>query len=190
MSQTQKAVADFTFVTSNEHKVITARTVCGQFGLAFDWRKMDLEEIQAESGEPIAEHKVRQAFETCQSPVVVTDDNWSIPGLKGFPGPYMRYINKWLAPEDFLNLTRGLKDRRIIMKHIIAYKDERAEKVFLAEIEGVLLPEARGESIIPHFTVISFDGGQHSVAEVENEDYTALSELPNAWHQLGEWLRR
>lgn len=168
---------------------MTARAVCAEFGLKFDHKKLDLLEIQSDDTDAIARHKAAQAFEACNSAVVVTDDSWAIPGLRGFPGPYMRYINKWFRPRDFLNLTASLQDRRIIMKHVIAYKSARTERIFTAEIEGVLLREAAGSSIIPHFAVISFDGGQHSVAEVENDDFTALSELPNAWHQLGQWLK-
>jgi XTP/dITP diphosphohydrolase len=181
-------MADFTFVTSNPHKVLTAEAVCKQFGVFFDHKKMDLEEIQADNGEDIAKHKVAQAFEAVKSPVTVTDDNWAIPGLRGFPGPYMRYINKWFTSEDFVRLTKSLEDRRIIMKHIIAYKDSKTEKVFSAKIEAILLKEARGESIIPHFAVISLDGGKHSAAEAEADGTMAIASLPNAWHQFCSWL--
>jgi inosine/xanthosine triphosphate pyrophosphatase family protein len=101
-------VADFTFVTSNSHKVTTARAVCQKYGLTFIHKTMDLVEIQAETGEPIALNKVKQAYMAVKAPVVVTDDSWFIPGLMGFPGPYMKYINGWFEPEDFLRLTQAL----------------------------------------------------------------------------------
>ncbi len=182
-------MADFIFATSNDHKVKTARAVCEQFGLSFQRKNMDLVEIQSDSGEMIAKHKVDQAYETFQSPVAVTDDSWIIPGLGGFPGPYMKYINQWLRPSDFLRLTATLKDRRIIMRHIIAYKDNSQGKLFTADIEGLLLNEVRGKSVIPHFSVISLDNGQTSVAETEVNGTTAIALLPNAWHQFCEYLK-
>jgi XTP/dITP diphosphohydrolase len=182
-------MADFTFVTSNNHKLLTAKTVCGQFGIAFDHQATDIVEIQADDGAVIALDKARQAFELVKGPVAVTDDNWAIPALNGFPGPYMRYMNQWLTPADWLNLTRDLEDRRINMRHVIAYKDRQAEKIFSVEIKMKLLKEVRGTSPIDHFAIISADG-IHSVAETEsNSGKTVFSDQPNAWHQLCDWLK-
>jgi XTP/dITP diphosphohydrolase len=182
-------MADFTFVTSNDHKVMTAKAVCDQFGLSFDRKNMDLVEIQSDSGAEIAEYKIVQAYEVYKSPVAITDDSWIIPGLNGFPGPYMKYMNQWLKPEDFLRLTLPLQDRSIVMRQVIVYKDAQRQKTFSADIRGTLMSETRGSSVIPHFTVISFDGGKHSVAEAEENGPTAITDLPNAWHQVCEWLK-
>jgi non-canonical purine NTP pyrophosphatase (RdgB/HAM1 family) len=180
----------FTFVTSNEHKVATATAMCREYGIKFERRNIDLVEIQADDGESIAIGKVRQAFEEFKRPVVITDDNWFITGLNGFPGPYMKYVNKWFRPEDFIRLTKDLEDRRIVMRQIIAYKDSDCEEIFSEDIEGTLLKEVRGESKIPHFTVISFDGGRSSVAEAElKSQTTAVAEKANAWHKLCDWLQ-
>lgn len=179
----------FTFVTSNDHKVMTATAVCQKYGVAFERKNLDLTEIQADNGEVIALGKVRQAYEACQSPVAITDDSWLVYGLNGFPGPYMKYINQWFTPDDFLRLTKDLKDRRITLRHIIVYKDASEEKVFSVDIDGVLLAEVRGSSVIPHFALVSFDGGKRSVAEAEAaDDAAALVNHPNAWDQLCEWL--
>jgi XTP/dITP diphosphohydrolase len=182
-------MADFTFVTSNDHKVMTAKAVCGQFGLTFERKNMDLIEIQSDTGEPIASNKAGQAYEAYKRPVTITDDSWIIPGLNGFPGPYMKYINQWFKPEDFLRLVTPLQDRSIIMRQIIVYQDERRKKIFAVDLEGTLLREARGSSIIPHFSIISFDGGKHSVAEAEVGGLSVISGLSNAWHQVCEWLK-
>lgn len=182
-------MADFTFVTSNDHKVLTAKAVCDDFGLAFDRQNVDLVEIQSENGEVIAIDKALQAFETFKRPVVVTDDQWAIPGLNGFPGAYMKYINNWFEPKDFLRLTKDLADRSIVMRHIIAYRDKATEKVFSVEIPATLMREARGKSRITHFKVISLDGGKHSVAEVEETTgNSAFINQTNAWHAFCEWF--
>lgn len=76
------------------------------------------------------------------------------------------------------------------MRHVIAYKDKDSEKLFTADIEALLLKEVRGKSVIPHFAVISFDGGKHSAAEAEDTALMAISQKPNAWHQLCEWLQQ
>lgn len=181
----------FTFVTSNDHKVATALVVCGEMDIHFKRENIDLTEIQSDDGATVARHKAEQAYEHFLQPVVITDDNWLIPGLNGFPGPYMKYVNQWFKPEDFIRLTKDLEDRRMIMRHIIVYKDRDNEKLFSVDIEGTMLKEARGSSLIPHFAVVSFDGGQHSVAEAESKDTstTAVAQRANAWHDLCDWLQ-
>ena len=179
----------FTFVTSNDHKVKTAEAVCGPANITFDHKRIDLLEIQAADGEEVARHKVQQAFEACNSPVVVTDDNWNIPALRGFPGPYMRYVNQWFEPEDFVNLTRGLADRQIIMRHILAYKDANKEKIFAVDIPATMLKEPRGESLITHFKVISLDDGKSSAAEAEADGSSVIASQANAWHDFCDWFQ-
>jgi inosine/xanthosine triphosphate pyrophosphatase family protein len=182
-------MTDFTFVTSNDHKVKTAEVMCRQFNVSFDRQNIDLVEVQAEDGKVIATGKALQAYETFQRPVVITDDNWLIPGLGGFPGPYMKHVNHWFTPDDFVRLTKDLEDRSIIMRHIIAYRDGDGEQIFSVDIPGILLKEARGSSVIPHFAIMSFDGGQHSVAEAEAaSNGSAIAQLPNAWHAFCEWF--
>lgn len=181
-------MVDFTFVTSNDHKVKTARTTCREMGVTFVHKHLDLQEIQAEDGQAIARHKADQAFETFKRPVVVTDDNWSIPGVGGFPGPYMRYVNQWFKPDDFLRLTRDLTDRRMIMSHILAYKDKRTEKVFAVDIPATILKKARGNSPITHFLILSLDGGRTSIAEAEANGDSAIAAQANAWHDFCAWL--
>ncbi|MDB5164814.1 MAG: RdgB/HAM1 family non-canonical purine pyrophosphatase, dITP/XTP pyrophosphatase, partial [Candidatus Saccharibacteria bacterium] len=105
-------MADFTFVTSNQHKVMTAKIICDKYGVTFDSKDLDIVEVQDDDGEVIAADKARQAFEMCASPVVVNDTTWIIPGLNGWPGPYMKQMNTWFTPDDFVRLTAHLKDRR------------------------------------------------------------------------------
>jgi XTP/dITP diphosphohydrolase len=181
-------MADFLFVTSNEHKVLTAKAVCNRYGFSFERKNLDFIEIQSDKGEEIAIQKVQDAYQAFKEPVAITDDSWHIPGLRGFPGPYMKYINQWFKADDFLRLTSQLTDRRIIMEHIIVYKDDKVERVFKADISGTLLKESRGKSTIPHFSVISFDGGKKSVAETELSGVTDISKHINAWDYFCKWL--
>lgn len=178
------------FATTNEHKMWVARHVCEQFDITVRQHALEMEEIQSEDGETIARHKAQQAYETLKQPVVVSDDSWDIPGLNGFPGPYMKYINHWLGPNDFLRLTQPLQDRRIFLHQILCYQDGVEQHIFTASVEGKILKEVRGKSKYPHFTVTSFDGGTHSAAEINAAGYTAINDLPNAWHPLCEWLSR
>lgn len=179
------------FVTSNKLKFIHAEHMLKQYNIALTREHYELQELQSESGEEITRHKAEQAYAYFKQPLVVNDDSWSIPGLNGFPGPYMKSINHWLTNEDFLNLTRPLQDRRIILLQHSVYQDATGQQYFYKEIEGLLLPEARGTSLNPNETICSFDGGQHSISELKDAGKPAVSSsVQTAWHLFGEWLDR
>ena len=179
-----------TFATTNGHKLLAAKHVCAQFGIDITPKRLKLQEIQSTSGEEIALYKARQAFEKLKRPVVVTDDLWSIEGLNGFPGPYMKQMNQWLTPADVMRLIAPLSDRQVILHNYLCYQDQHQTKVFHVAIQGTLLGEVRGKSKYPIFTIVSFDGGQHSAAEANRSGQTALKQRHTAWHELCQWLKQ
>ncbi len=182
-------MSNFTFVTSNDIKVLAAKEVCNEFGISFDRDNIDFVEIQADDGTAIARHKAEQAFVQLQKPVVVTDDSWLIPGLNGFPGPYMKQVNDWFSVDDWLRLTRDLDDRRMILRQIVVYQDTMRQQLFVSDLEAILLKESRSTTGIKHFSIISFDGGKHSAAELTERGESSIKHLSNSWHELCEWLQ-
>jgi inosine/xanthosine triphosphate pyrophosphatase family protein len=147
-------------------------------------------EIQGEDSELIARDKANKAFAKFQKPVVISDDSWSVPGLNGFPGAYMKSVNDWFTVDDWLNLTRPLTDRRIMLTQIVVYQDADGQQLFSCDIKGILLPEARGKSPYPHSEITSFDGGQTSNAEHHERGQSSASHLPNVWHDFAEWYSK
>lgn len=178
------------FVTGNDVKFLGASTVAKEHGIPLEQAEADITEIQSHDVREITEHKAAQAYEQFKRPLVVGDDCWIIPGLKGFPGPYMKYVNEWFTPEDWLRLTAPLKDRSIILRQAMTYRDETTQKTFIVDIHGVLLSEARGSHKYSHITITSFDGGKRSGAEYIAEDTSFTAGARHtAWHELCEWLQ-
>jgi non-canonical purine NTP pyrophosphatase (RdgB/HAM1 family) len=178
------------YVTGNKIKFNLAQDIMREFDVALEQMQADITEIQNENGEVVARNKAEQAFHHFQKPIIVSDDFWLIPGLNGFPGPYMKSVNTWFTPEDWLRLTRDLTDRRIILRQVVVYQDAHGQKLFSADIEGTLLRETRGKSPYSHSYITSFDGGEHSSAEIHARDSAESSARHhhNAWHDLGAWL--
>jgi non-canonical purine NTP pyrophosphatase (RdgB/HAM1 family) len=179
------------YATGNADKFRQAQHTCSEAGgITFIQKRLEVPELQSEDAADIARDKATKAFEIFQEPVVVSDDSWSIPGLNGFPGPYMKYMNDWLGINDWLNLTVPLADRRIVLRQYVAYRDKSAEKIFYCDIEGTLLTESRGKSKYPHTTLVSFDGGKLTNAEYHEQGRSATAHLPNVWHQFAAWYKR
>ncbi|HSX43548.1 MAG TPA: non-canonical purine NTP pyrophosphatase [Candidatus Saccharimonadales bacterium] len=176
------------YITANEMKFRQAARTCEQFGVALQQGTLDIPEIQAETGEPVARDKAAKAFAQLQHPLLVSDDSWMIPGLGGFPGPYMKDVNHWFRVDDWVRLTAPLTDRRIMLHQVVVYQDAHKQKAFAVDIEGELLLKPRGEKpIFPHTTLVSFDGGQHSIAEHHEQGNIASLHHRNPWHDFAEW---
>ena len=129
-------------------------------------------------------------------PIVVSDDSWDIPALNGFPGPYMKSINMWFKPEDFLRLMNGVQERAIILHQYLAYYDGSMMQVFKNDIPGKIINDARGKNDrSPNMTVtvLDHDNGK-TIAEVFEQGEKAVVERylsrRDAWHKFAEWFNK
>jgi len=180
------------FTTGNIEKFDIAQAACQQLGVTLERATLDIDEIQGEDAEPIIRDKVQKAFLELKHPVIVSDDSWNIPGLRGFPGPYMKSMDHWFTPDDFLNLTRSLQDRRIILIQMLAYQDARQQKVFRVEHEGTLLPDARGSYGKPLQKIISMPGDHGlSVAEAYDRGTVHVErDVATGWREFATWYSK
>ncbi|CAK9251821.1 unnamed protein product [Sphagnum jensenii] len=182
------------FATSNQEKMLIAQTVCSKFNINVEQASIDIDEIQGEDPVIIVQDKARRAYEGLSKPVVVSDDSWDIPALNGFPGPYMKSINKWFHSDDFLRLMKGINDRSIILHQLLAYYDGSTMKVFSNDIHGKVIDESRGKNDrSPNMTVtvLDHDNGK-TIAEVFEQGEKAVVERyltrPDAWHGFVDWF--
>lgn len=180
-----------TFSTGNSQKFAIAQAACAPLGLDLIQNTFDIDEIQGEDPEVIIRDKAQKAFEHVGGPVIVSDDSWNIPGLNGFPGAYMKSMDHWFRPEDFLNLTRPLEDRRIILIQMLAYQDAEHFRIFRKEYVGELLTEARGTGK-PLQEVVTMPGDKGlSIAEaLARAPQHADREVAAGWRELVAWYQQ
>jgi len=179
------------FATGNAEKFEIAQAVCKTLGVTLEQARLDIDEIQGEDSTVIIRDKVRKAFAALKHPVIVSDDSWDIPGLHGFPGPYMKSIDHWFTPQDLLNLTRPLQDRRVILTQLLAFQDEQEQKIFRKEHEGTLLAEARGTYGNPFHKILAMPGdGGLSVAEAyDRGTIRAERDVAAGWQAFAAWYK-
>ncbi len=123
------------FASSNENKYKEAKTILSKFGLNLRFFKCNLQEIQAETLEEIALHKVNQAFLGCSKPVIIEDDGLFIDSLNGFPGPYSSFAFKTIGNKGILNLLKS--KRKAKFQSVIAYCERKNDvMLFKATVDG------------------------------------------------------
>ncbi len=182
------------FVTSNKEKVLLAQTVGRSAGVEIKQVELEIGELQGEDPEAIVKDKAFSAYKLLGRPLVVSDDTWDIPALNGFPGPYMKSINHWFKPEDFIRLMDGIKNKKIILHQYLAYYDGSQMKLFKNDIHGSIIDKPKGVNLrSPNTTVTVLDADDgKTIAEVFELGQAAVvnryRNRPDAWHSFIEWF--
>jgi non-canonical purine NTP pyrophosphatase (RdgB/HAM1 family) len=179
------------FSTGNDSKYTTAKEVCNKHGIELTQSALEIDEIQGEDAEKIVIDKVNKAYELVKQPVIVSDDTWLITALNGFPGSYMKSMNHWFKPQDFINLTQSLSDRSIYLVGYLAYRDGEQIKLFYQKREGILLKEPKGQHEPASHKVISMVGDNGlSIAEVYDKGLARSErDVAKIWHEFAEWFK-
>lgn len=157
------------YITSNSEKVRVAKLFLEQHKISFKEKPLDLVEIQSDSIEEIAKFKAIQAFKQIQEPLFVNDSGWFITALNGFPGPYLRYMNKWFTSSDYLKMLEGKQSREVILKEVLCYIDNKEIKLFSGEVRGQMLHTPSGEGT-PWEQIVSLLPNNKSMAACKAED--------------------
>jgi inosine/xanthosine triphosphate pyrophosphatase family protein len=175
------------FITGNKRKIWQAQSTLEPFGIEVEAKDMDITEIQAHDPLVITEAKAVAAYYFFKQPLVICDHSWSYHALKGFPGGYMKDINKWFELEDWLALMKGKKDRRVTLTETVMFIDGDTKKHFAVEFPAKFIDEARGNGQHANERLTVFDGFTETVAERVDAGQHARDMSKSAWQKFGEW---
>lgn len=176
------------YVTSNQNKIAVAQKNLTPLGVHFEPIYLDIVEIQSDSLESVALQKAQEAFNKVKKPLFINDHFWSISALHGFPGAYMKYMNQWLEPEDFLRLMKGKENRDAIQTEALCFTDGNTTKLFTTVHKGKVLEQKEGEGI-PAQTIISLSSDNISIAKKLETDPSAIEEYP-LWEEFATWYKK
>lgn len=179
------------FITGNKSKAEQYGKILGRYGAVFDVKKLDVDEIQSDEGKDVAIAKAKAAYKLLRRPLFVNDTIWEIPSLGGFPGPYMKYMNKWLTTDDFLRLMKGVRNRNIkMLDYFCATTDGKDIETFVVTIVGKILNEPRGRGDTTDM-LVTLPPYKKSIGEMIQDGTLASTYAKNSnWKKLAEWIKR
>jgi XTP/dITP diphosphohydrolase len=172
------------FASSNENKFREARDILSKFGIRLEFLKCNLEEIQADNLEEIAQHKANQAFSICSKPVMIEDNGLFIKSLKGFPGPYSSFVFKTIGNKGILKLVST--DRTAVFRSIIAYCEKKDDvMLFDTSVSGKISKKLHGIKW-GYDPIFIPDGEKKTYSQLKDKNivshrYLALKKFAN-WH--------
>ena len=178
-----------TILTTNPEKQRVAKAVFAQSNIAIEFVAFETPEIQAYTCEEVAIASAAFAYEKFLKPVAVTDAGYFIKALNGFPGPFLKYVNTMLSPEEIVRMMEGKSDRQIDLLETVVYMDDqRKPLVFTSTVRGTLALKPRGKGrlfdqlFVPDgYTQTAGELGMDKMSEIYVERFTH-------WRRLEEFL--
>lgn len=181
--------AQVIFATGNDLKFSYARSRLTRYGLRLEQAHLEIPELQSTDVCAVAEYSARHAGQMLNTALIKTDVSFEINALKGFPGPFIRYINEWLKPEQILRMLEGMTDRRARFSDAVAlYEPDRGCTCFVSVTEGCMAGQPEGENGWGIDRIFIPDGHTKTIAAMSNEEKFGMWDHSH-WEQLGRYLK-
>jgi len=180
------------FVTTNAEKFRNAENFFKTKNLdtlfQLSQHKVSVEEIQDPDPENIALHSAKYISKKLGAAVITSDVGFFIPSLNNFPGPYIRYMNKWFSQEQLLKLMEDITDRNAYFVDCLAYADPNGnESAFCDRTIGMLAdnPSTKTEWTIDGLFIP--EGFDKPLAEMTEEERLKVWNTEK-WENLHNFL--
>ena len=180
------------FVTTNNYKFEVAQQFFNSISEEnFNLVKYDIEtpEIQNESVEEIARHSALWVSKQIGELAVSSDVGFHINALGGFPGPFIKYANKYLRPNDVLNLMGPYEDVSAYFIDALAIASPNGDsEVFVTKTAGVIINERTVPDSKWTMDAIFIPEGHSKTLAAMDDDEKDSVWTDEAWHKLTNHL--
>lgn len=177
------------FVTGNKRKFNNTRKNLEKNGIEIIQKELDTIEIQSDNAAEVAKFSAIHAGNTLKEPLIKVDVGFHIEALKGFPGPYIKQINKWLEPEQILEMLANIKNRKCYFEDVVAcYIPGKEVVTFSDKTTGTISKEVRGENGWGIDKIFIPDGFTNTLAEFDEERQIIVWQT-SRWQKLCEYIK-
>lgn len=175
------------FITGNQNK---ADYLSRQLGVMLDHQKIDLLELQSTDLHEIVAHKLKQAYEICQKPVLVEDVSLVFNALGDLPGPYIKWFVEHAGNEACCRMLDGFEDRTAVIRCTFGYYDGEKMKFFDSELLGSISDTPRGENGFGFDRFFMHEGATITRAEMsQQENERTYAELMKPFAKVRDFVK-
>ena len=179
---------EVTFVSTNPGKVREVREVLAHYGVRVRWVRRPLPELQSDSLEEVALHKLR-ASGARRGYTLVEDSGLFVRSLADFPGVYSAHFLKIWGFRPIFELLRG-RNRSASFRTVAVLGHGRERRVFHGEVRGTIATDARGSNGFGYDPIFVPRGYSRTFGELPSDVKNALSHRARALHEVGAYLAR
>jgi inosine triphosphate pyrophosphatase len=161
------------FITGNMDKV---KYLSETLGVLLEHHKLSLDEIQSANPQEVIEHKVRQAYDILQQPVLVEDTSLSFNALGGLPGPFVKFfVEAENGQENMCRMLDSFSDRSAYVCVTYGYYDGENLTFFVGRLNGVIAQLPRGTGGYGWDAIFEPTGSEgRTNAELTPEEYIRI----------------
>ncbi|MBP8591413.1 hypothetical protein KBI33_03060 [Candidatus Shapirobacteria bacterium] len=177
-------------VTGNPLKVKIAKSSLAPFNIEVEQLELETPEIQSFDTEEVAKYSVKYAAEKTGKAVIKGDFGMHIEILGGFPGPFVKFINRWLTAEKFISLYQNETNRKAYFIDALGYCEPEKEPVcFVTKTYGNLISAPLGNNGNMVDSLFIPDGFRKTIASLSEEETVKLWSN-DRYTQLARYLKK
>jgi len=147
--------------------------------------------MQFDKIEDVAKESVRFAANQLNKPCIKNDSGLVISSLKGFPGPYTKFIEETITEEGILKLLDGKDDRSAEFVEVLAFCEPQKEPIMFKSITKMKINiEKKGNFGWGFDKILIPEGQEKTLAEFDDNERTkywnsdGYTELSNYLNKL------
>ena len=181
---------NLSFLTGNTHKFQEVKLFIESSGLdALITRKnVPLIEIQTDSIEEVAVHKVESVVDSIQGNYFVEDAGFFVDKLKDFPGVFSSYIQEMIGNEGVLRLMKDVTERDASFRSVIALKLEDTIHTFHGRVDGIVADDIKGTQGFGYDPIFIPNGLNQTFAEISMVKKNSMSHRIRALQKMCNFL--
>lgn len=176
-----------TFVTSNASK---AQQVKKHLGIDVDYLDIEVAEIQSLDVNEVIEHKLREAYQVVDGPVMVDDTGFTVHAMGEFPGPLMKYFANSVKNSGVCKIVSLYEDKSATGFVSIGYYDGKTVKIVRGEVHGIVSDKPKGKNGFGWDPILIPDGYSQTRGEMSETDYDDTSPRKEALDKMRSYLKR
>jgi non-canonical purine NTP pyrophosphatase (RdgB/HAM1 family) len=162
-----------TFITGNQNK---ANFLMKYLGVPVNHHKLELEEIQSLELDDIVDHKLMQAYEAIEGPVIVEDVGLSFKALGGkLPGAFTKWFLEEVGTEGLCRMLDSYESRAALAQICYGYYDGQHLHFFEGEVEGTIAGNPRGTNGFGWDSIFIPRGTDKTLAEMDDKETERFS---------------
>ncbi len=175
-----------TFITGNSGK---AEHLSKYLDMPILYKKVDLVEIQSLDLEEIVTHKVIEAYQYIQKPVLVDDTSLTIHVFGKLPGPFIKYFLQEIGRDGICDILQPFEDKSATAEVAIGLYDGEKVEIFRGEVPGKISEKPEGEGGFGWDAIFIPEGFEMPRAALEEKDYDNTSPRKRALQKLERNLK-
>ncbi len=175
------------FVTGNENKIKEARAI---LEVPIEIVKLDLPEIQSLDPKKVVGYKAAAAYEKLKKPLIVEDVSFSVEAWNGFPGPFIKFVEKAGGNELLLKMMSGENNRKARAIATIGLHTGKEIVFFSGEVKGQITEGIREGNGWGFDFIFQPKGEKRTFSEMEDGEKNKKSHRYLALSKLKKYLQK